>query len=171
MATGPAATEAHLRSLSIKGDLAKARYVLWATHAWYDPGSPGRSHLALGAVSTAPNEDGQMTATELAGLVMRSELTVVSACNTARGESATSEGQFGFAYGLNVAGNRNALLTLWSVGDQSSAAFVSSFFRHLASTRTGHADALYATKREFMKHPRQAWRHPRVWAGFTLFGA
>lgn len=170
VAFGLAATESHLRSLSITGDLAKARYVLLATHAWYDSGSPGRSHLALGAVSAAPNEDGQMTATELAGLVMRSELTVVSACNTARGESTNSEGQFGFAYGLNVAGNRNALLTLWPIGDQSSAAFVSRFFHHLASSRNGHTEALYATKREFMKHPRPAWRHPRVWAGFTLFG-
>ena len=178
VATGPAATEANLRRLSINGDLARARYVLMATHAWYQPSRPGRSHLVFGAVGSLPSEDGQMTATELAGLDMRSELTVVSACNSARGESSSSEGQFGFAYGLAIAGNQNALLTLWPVGDQSSAAFVSRFFYHLARQPTrsgghgqGHVQALYATKRDFMKHPRPAWRHPKVWGAFALFGA
>lgn len=109
-----------------------------------------------------------MTATELAGLDMRSELTVVSACDTARGESASSEGQFGFAYGLNIAGNKDALLTLWPVGDQATAAFVSRFFHHLARGKLGHPKTLYTTKREFMKHPPAAWRHPRVWGAFVL---
>lgn len=170
VATGPQATEAHLRQLSAQGDLAQARYVLLATHAWYEHSQPGRSHLVLGATGPSPGEDGRMTATEIAGLQMRSELTVVSACNTARGEAASSAGQFGFAYGLSVAGNRNALLTLWPVGDQASAAFVGRFFHHLAAGRMGQVQALYATKREFMQHPQVAWRHPRVWAGYVLVG-
>jgi len=170
VSSGLQATEAQLRSLSVSGQLAQARYLLIATHAWYEPSRPGRSHLAFGATGPGPTEDGRISATELAGLDLRSELTVISACNTARGDAASVDGQFGFAYGLALAGNRNALLTLWPVGDDSSAAFVTRFFHHLARNPRGQVQALYATKREFMQHPRKAWRHPRVWAGFVLFG-
>ncbi len=169
--SGPQATEAHLRALSASGQLAKARYLLMATHAWYEPSRPGRSHLAFGATGTGSGEDGRLSAAELAGLDLRSDLTVVSACSTALGDAASVDGQFGFAYGLTLAGNRNALLTLWPVGDQSSAAFVARFFQYLASDPRDHARALYAAKREFMQHPNKAWRQPRVWAAFVLFGA
>jgi CHAT domain-containing protein len=120
--------------------LARARYLLLATHAWYEPSRPGRSHLLFGATGPGTAEDGRVSATELAGLDLRSDLTVVSACSTALGDASAVDGQFGFAYGLMLAGNRQALLTLWPVGDVSSAAFVTRFFQHLARlphTRTG----------------------------------
>lgn len=125
-------------------------------------------------MGTTPLEDGELSIGDLAGLRLNSRLLVLSACNTARSDVADShgsnEGQFGFAYALSLAGNRNALLTLWPVLDDASADFVARFFGHVAKGRP-HALALQATKREFLKHPNPRWREPRYWAGFVLFGA
>ncbi len=170
LTSGADATESRLRALSAAGVLARARYLLLSTHAWYSPEHPGRSHVVLRALGDAAEEDGRMTAVELAGLQLRSDLAVISACNSARADAASADGQFGFAYGLGVAGNRNSVLTWWPVGDAEAAHFVHRLFSHLRRGAS-HAQALQRTKLEFMHHPRPALRQPRVWAAFALFGA
>jgi CHAT domain-containing protein len=175
--SGLDASEERLRAASAAGELATARHVLFASHAWFDPERPQASKLILrgAGAGAGPLEDGELSIGDLAGLRLNSQLVVMSACNTGRsggsdGGSASNEGQFGFAYGLSLAGNRNALLTLWPVQDQASAAFVARFFAHVAKGRPP-AQALQATKREFLQHPNPRWREPRYWAGFVLFGA
>jgi CHAT domain-containing protein len=73
----------------------------------------------------------------------------------------------GLPYALFVAGNRNAVLTLWKVADRSGAAFVTRFMQRVASG-TAVAQALAATKREFAVHA--AYAHPMHWAGFVHYG-
>ncbi|MBT9491843.1 MAG: CHAT domain-containing protein [Paucibacter sp.] len=167
--SGREASEARLRQASASGELAGARHLLLATHAWFDAERPDASMLVLRGEGPAPEEDGELSIGDIAGLTMNSRLAVLSACNTARSDARANEGQFGFAYALNIAGNQNALLTLWPVLDSAGADFVSRFFAHVARGRP-HAQALQATKREFLHHPNPAWRAPRYWAGFVLFG-
>jgi CHAT domain-containing protein len=169
LVTGQDASESGLRALSDSGDLAKAKFVLISTHAWYAASRPARSHIVLLKRGEAPQEDGELTSSELAGLKMNSELTVVAACSSSRSETGASDGQFGFAYALTLAGNRNAVLTLWPVRDEEAAQFVARLFTHLARGVT-HARALATTKREFMNHPDARLRNSRVWAAFVLFG-
>jgi CHAT domain-containing protein len=167
--SGREASESQLRRASASGELARAQHLLLATHAWFDPERPEASMLVLRGESQAPEEDGELSVADIAGLSMNSRLAVLSACNTARSDTRSSEGHFGFAYALNIAGNQNALLTLWPVLDSAGADFVSRFFAQVAQGQS-HAQALQATKRQFMRHPNRAWREPRYWAGCVLFG-
>jgi len=68
---------------------------------------------------------------------------------------------------LFVAGNRNAVLSLWPVYDEGTAEFMRRFF---ARVRAGqpHADALATTKRELAATRR--YGDPSHWAGFVLYG-
>jgi len=167
--SGREASEARLRRASDSGELAGARHLLLATHAWFDPEHPQASMLVLRGEGPAASEDGELSIGDITGLRMNSRLAVLSACNTARGDGRSGDGQFGFAYALNIAGNQNALLTMWPVLDRATADFVGRFFVHVARG-VPHARALQVTKREFLLHPDPGRREPRYWAGFVLFG-
>lgn len=167
--SGKAANETTLRHLSATGELARYRYVHFAAHGYFDPNFPAYSSLVLAPEGPEPERDGYVTVGEWVGLHLRSDLTLLSACNTARGETVSGEGLLGLAYGLYVAGNTNAVLTLWPVADEESAEFVSSLLRNIKAGQT-HVQAITATKREFLTHATPQKRNPYFWAPFVLYG-
>ena len=67
-----------------------------------------------------------------------------------------------------IAGNRNAVVTLWSVPDASAAQFVTRLFTHLKAGAPPD-QALMKTKREMARDPR--FGDAVHWAGFVLYGA
>jgi CHAT domain-containing protein len=69
-----------------------------------------------------------------------------------------------------VAGNKNTLLTLWSVVDKSTAEFVQRFFSKLKNGQN-QIDALTETKREFLEEEElEDYTLPLFWAPFVLYG-
>jgi CHAT domain-containing protein len=163
---GPEATrEQFLRMLS-RGALSGGGFLHVAAHAYLSAGAPQWSSLVLGsATRTGP---GYVTAAELAAYNIDAELVTLSACETALGREIAGEGLFGLPYALAVAGSRATVLTLWSVADEGTAAFMKRFYAKLARGDRPAA-ALAKTKREFMRHPR--WGDPFFWAPFVLYGA
>jgi len=123
----------------------------------------------LGATSGSQN-DGYLTAFEVSQLDLKgTELVVVSACESGKGEIKAGEGVYGLRRAIAVAGARSSLLSLWRVDDEATAAFMQSFYRKLKDGM-GRADALLATQREFRESAVTLWRHPYVWAAFQLSG-
>ncbi len=162
------ATEARLMEDDRRGTLARHRYVLLSAHGFLSTEAPSLSAVVLGQRDVTPEADGYVTAAEWTSYTLRSDLIVISACETGVGQVIEGEGVAGLPYALFVAGNRNALLTLWPVADRSTALFVSRFFGHLRAGLSQSA-ALTRTKREFAsKGPYSA---PLHWAPFVLWGA
>jgi CHAT domain-containing protein len=163
------ASEVTLRALSRQGELAKYRYLLFSAHGYFDPNLPQFSSLVLRREGPEPERDGYVTIGEWVGMAFKSDLTLLSACNTALGRNVSGEGLLGLGYALYIAGNANTVLTLWPVNDQATAEFVSRF---LAKVRDGqpHPQALADTKREFMNHKDPQLRSPYYWAPFVLYG-
>jgi CHAT domain-containing protein len=83
------------------------------------------------------------------------------------GKIVQGEGVMGLPYALYVAGNKNTLLSLWPVVDESTAVFMSLFFAKLKAGMTQSA-ALAGTKREFIGGTQFA--APAYWAPFVLYG-
>ncbi len=150
------------------GELARYRYVHFATHAFVEPEFAERSSLVF-APPTAPPTEAFLTATELAGLSMASDLVVLSACDTGTGRFEHGQGLLGFAFAVLAAGNRAALLSLWPVADDTTARFMARFYSRLRAGRQPAA-ALAETKREFLRSSDPRLRDPRAWAGFVLYG-
>jgi len=167
--SGKAASETTLRTLSTSGELANYRYLLFAAHGYFDPNFPAYSSLVLAPDGLEPERDGYVTMGEWVGMNLKSELTLLSACNTARGENISGEGLMGLAYALYVAGNTNTVLTLWPVADEETAEFVSSLLTKIKAGQS-HIQAITATKREFLNHTDSRRRNPYFWAPFVLYG-
>ena len=132
----------------------------------------GANKVAAGAsVSNSDRgDDGYLTALEITQLDWKgTELVVISACESGKGDIQAGEGVYGLKRAIAVAGARSSLLSLWKVDDAATAAFMQSFYEKL-KTGKGRADALATTQREFRNHIIPGWRHPYVWAAFQLSG-
>jgi len=162
------ATEANLQRFNRSGLLAKYRYLVFSAHGYLSPQVPELSAIVLGQVNNPEGIDGYITAGEWAGYNLKSDLMVLSACETGLGEAVSGEGVMGLPYALYVAGNKNTILTLWSISDEVTVEFVTSFFAKLKAG-VGQVEALTATKREFLKKGGE-YSKPKYWAAFVLYG-
>ena len=154
-----------------------------ATHGFFQPNQVAgsrhqedpmlRSGLVLAGANypdADPNDDGYLTAAEVTGMNLEgTELVTLSACQTGLGDLHTGEGVYGLQRALTVAGSRSTLLSLWSVDDEGTKAFMVSYYQRLMDGE-GRADALAATQKEFRQHPIAGWRNPYIWAAFQLVG-
>lgn len=165
---GAQATEQNLQAINARGGLKNYRHLLFSAHGFLSPDEPALSAIVLGLQSKTPEADGYVTAAEWPSYDLRSDLTVLSACDTGVGRLVSGEGVMGLPFALFVAGNVNTILTLWPVDDEGTAKFVRDLFERIKQGRSA-SQALAETKRAFAKHPRL--NHPRYWAPFVLVGA
>ncbi|BAY87710.1 hypothetical protein NIES267_72340 (plasmid) [Calothrix parasitica NIES-267] len=135
--TGKEALETHLTN----GKCPKI--MLIATHGLFLPDTEQvanpmmRSALALAGTKTwlsggiLPENAGKgiVFAQDIANLNLRAnQLTVLSACNTARGDIKIGEGVFGLRRAFAVAGTKALVMSLWEVPDRTSALLMEQFF-------------------------------------------
>lgn len=161
------ATESKLQELDAQRELANYRYLLFSAHGRLDTEVPELSALVLGQVGNPPGIDGFITAAKWPRYTIRSDLTVLSACETGTGKVVYGEGVMGLPYALYVAGNRSTALSLWEVDDEATARFMKTFFSYLKAGKT-QGEAINATKRDFLSDPELA--DPMFWASFVLYG-
>ena len=81
--------------------------------------------------SAAPGgDDGILTADEIATLdLTATEWAVLSACETGVGEVRASEGVFGLRRAFRVAGADTVIMSLWSVSDRATRAWMQRLYR------------------------------------------
>ena len=150
---GREATQTRLRD-----DGSDARLVHIATHGLFRQDNPMFSSIRLG--------DSQLTLFDLYQLRLSCELVTLSGCGTGLNVVVGGDELLGLVRGLLYAGARSVLVSLWDVNDQSTARFMTSFYRHLAVC-PDKAEAL----RRAMSDLRGEWDHPYYWAPFVLIGA
>jgi len=173
---GAAATETALKAADATGALAEASVILFATHGLV-AGEAGA--MAPGLVLTPPGratdlDDGLLTAPEIAMLRLDAELVVLSACNTAAGDTATDEGLSGLARAFFTAGARSLMVTQWSVYSTSALEISTALFAaRAADPALGSAAALRRAMLGILDDPQaDAFRrHPAYWAAYTMIGA
>ncbi|MEG5014696.1 MULTISPECIES: CHAT domain-containing protein [unclassified Microcoleus] len=93
------------------------------------------------------------------------ELLVLSACETASGDNRAALGLAGAAI---RSGARSTAATLWQVNDESTAIFMTEFYKQLASSKTSKAEALRNAQLTLLKNPD--YQNPYFWAPFVLVG-
>ena len=93
------------------------------------------------------------------------ELLVLSACETASGDTRASLGLAGIAI---RSGARSTLGTLWQVNDESTAIFMAEFYRQLAKSKVSKAEALRNAQLVVLEN--REYQNPYFWAPFVLVG-
>ncbi|MBG1243140.1 CHAT domain-containing protein [Nostoc sp. NZL] len=93
------------------------------------------------------------------------ELLVLSACQTATGDSRAALGLAGAAV---RAGARSTIASLWQIDDESTAMFVSAFYQELKSGKITKAEAVHRAQLKLLKHPN--YKAPSFWSAYVLIG-
>jgi CHAT domain-containing protein len=144
-----------------------------ATHAFYDSANPMYSGIVLAQPGNA-KDDGIWEAREIAEQTLHTQLVVVSACDTARGQPFAGEGLIGLSWAFFVAGTPASLLTDWQVDDASTALLMHQFYQewgigNSGGARLNKAVALQRAQQWLLAQPQYA--DPYFWAPFILMGA
>ena len=112
-------------------------------------------------------ENGLLSAAEASLLDLReTELVVLSACETGRGEIKNSEGVYGLRKAFADAGAQNIIMSLWKVDDKVTQEFMTRFYEIWLNERTTIREAFNRTQLEIKaKYPQ-----PYYWGAFILVG-
>lgn len=120
----------------------------------------------LGDESKREEEDGILTANEVAKLdLSTTRLAVLSACQSAVG-FYTTDGVFGIHRGFKQAGVHSIIGTLWNVNDRSTSSLMSSFYRLWLSGLS-----MQESMSQSIKQLRKDFPSPYFWAPFVLIDA
>ena len=175
---GAKATERTIKTLSANGTLARARVLHFATHGLLATeskavaGAADEPALLLTPPRKASEEDdGLLTASEVAQLKLDADWVVLSACNTAGGGSTLeAEPLSGLARAFFYAGTRAILVSHWYVDSEAAVALVTKTFGALeAKPDIGRAEALRQSMLTLIgKGGGKA--HPAQWAPFVVVG-
>ena len=176
---GARATETTLKRLSADGTLADARVIHLATHGLLagqtEMVAANREEPAL--ILTPPEhateqDDGLLTASEIAQLKLDADWVVLSACNTAAGESNKpgAEALSGLARAFFYAGARALLVSHWAVNSDATVKLITQAFAELKADPTiGKAEALRRSMVSLIS--RSGYNaHPANWAPFVVVG-
>ncbi len=155
---------------SFKQKAADFRYLHLATHGFVNDGSPLLSSVIMAKPDGKSSEDGFLTAREIYGLNLNAEMTVLSACNTARGENRTGEGVIGLTWALFVAGCPTQVVSQWAVDDKSTALLMGRFYENLKVRNIAKAASLKEAE-TWLRKQNAKYSHPYYWAPFVLNGA
>lgn len=162
---GGDASRARFLNLDAKGEIRDFRVLHFATHGFADN---QRSALVLSTQHGM--QQAYLLDSDITTLRLKSDLVLLSACDTGLGRSQSGEGVMGLPYAFMLAGNTNTMMSLWPVDDAGAALFMPTFMKH-ARAGLDLVAALNATKREFAAGTHgERNRDPRIWAAFVQYG-
>jgi CHAT domain-containing protein/tetratricopeptide (TPR) repeat protein len=176
---GADATEATLKALNRSGALAEYRVIHFATHGLVagdveiTAKRQGEPALVLTPPQTSkgPDDDGLLTASEVAQLDLDADWVILSACNTAAAQSTGGEALSGLARAFFYAGARALLVSHWPVYSDAAVRLVNDTFAQLLANDVGRAEALRRAMVALIEDPTEPDNaHPSVWAPFVVVG-
>lgn len=129
--------------------------------------------LLLTPPDTATEEDdGLLTASEIAGLKLDADWVVMSACNTAGGDKPGAEPLSGLAKAFFYAGARALLVSHWPVNTNAATLLTTRTFAELRRNASiGRAEAFRRAMLALIDDRKRPWAgHPSVWAPFVVVG-
>ena len=171
---GARATEREVKRLSASGELAKYRMVHFATHGTlageldgtHEPG------LILTPPETATeDDDGYLSASEIAALKLDADWVILSACNTAAGGATNAEALSGLGRAFIYAGARALLVSHWAVYSDATVKLITGAVREMArDPKVGRAEAMRRSMLALIDKGAKEEAHPAFWAPFVVVG-
>ena len=162
-----------------KEPLANYRVVYFATHALVagevEKFAKVKAEPALVlSIPDEPTEDdnGLLTASEVAMLKLNADFVVLSACNTAAGDKPGAEALSGLARAFFYAGAKSLVVSHWEVYSDATVALMDGLFEALeANPRLSHAEALRISMLRMIGNSSEPeLAQPMFWAPFVVVG-
>ena len=137
---------------------------------------PGRRLAEPGLLLTPPEapseeDDGYLSASEIAGLKLDADWVILSACNTAAGGAQGAEALSGLARAFIYAQARALLVSHWEVDSATTVKLVTGAMKRLAADKAmGRAEALRQSMLALIDRDAAREVHPAYWAPFVVVG-
>ena len=165
--TGADATRSRLLQI----DLRPYDVLAFATHGLVSGELRGLTEPGLVMTPVSSQADsGVLTASDVATLRLNADWVILSACNTAAGDSTGAPMYSGLARAFIYAGARSLLLSQWPVRDDI-ASRLSLQTVQAARRGTNRAQALRASQLKLISDPSvPGGANPAAWAPFVLIG-
>jgi CHAT domain-containing protein/tetratricopeptide (TPR) repeat protein len=125
------------------------------------------------AEATASEEDGVLTAEEIAGIDLYGiEWAVLSACDTGVGEVRAGEGVLGLRRAMRIAGVRTLIMSLWPVDDRSTREWMKALYGARLTRGMDTAASVRFAALDLLRRRRAKGEitHPFFWAAFVAAG-
>lgn len=151
-------------------DLTSYRVVHFATHAFVDSEHPEQSRIVLSLVdkSGRPRE-GILRLHDIYSLRWKSDLVVLSACQTALGQEIQGEGLIGLTRAFMYAGVPRVVASLWQIDDRQTTDLMKYFYQEIFGP--GHrAPAAALREAQGKLWAKKGESSLSDWAAFVLTG-
>jgi CHAT domain-containing protein len=128
--------------------------------------------LILTPPETATEEnDGYLSASEIAALKLDADWVILSACNTAAGAATSAEALSGLARAFIYAQARALLVSHWEVYSDATVKLITGTIREMArDPKVGRAEALRRSMLALIDKGEPHEAHPAYWAPFVVVG-
>ena len=174
MRLGARATEREVKALSASGQLAQYRIVHFATHgalAGELNGTQEPGLLLTPPAEATADDDGYLSASEIAGLKLDADWVILSACNTAAGDASGAQALSGLARAFIYAQARALLVSHWAVDSNATVKLITASAGAMArDTSVGRAEALRRAMLALIDTGAPHEAHPAYWAPFVVVG-
>ena len=157
------------RAAATDDNLQQYRIVHFATHGLINNQHAQLSGIVLSLVDARGQpQNGFLRLYEIYNLHLKSDLVVLSACQTALGKDIKGEGLIGLTRAFMYAGATRVVASLWQTEDRSTATLMGRFYEGMLAQGLSPAAALRSAQVSMWRDKR--WHQPRYWAAFTIQG-
>lgn len=141
------------------------------THAESDNLRPELSRLvfAKNPALKSVEEDNYLHAYEIYGYNLKSNLALLTACETGKPGYRPGEGMISIAHAFNYAGSESILTALWKIDEKASAEITESFYQNLVQG-LDKDEALKQAKLSYLSAASGRTQSPEYWAGLVIMG-
>jgi len=153
------------KNLSKQLDLTGASSIHIATHGQFSS-NPEQTFLLLWQQLLSIREFGDLLFRREQVISNPLELLVLSACDTATGDSRAALGLAGIAVRSGAA---TTVATLWHVNDESTTKLMRNFYQELAKNKT-KAEALRQAQLQLWQTQDKDWQVPAFWSPYVIIG-
>ncbi len=139
------------------------------THAESNNTHPEYSRLLFAKDPQKAEADNAMYLFDIYNCDLRSDLSILTACESGKPGYQDGEGMISMAHAFNYAGSESIMTALWKIDEQASTIITDLFYKHLQQGLTKD-EALRQAKLDYLGTQNGRLLAPHYWAGLVIMG-